>query len=259
MNVLDPVTIALWGPRGAGKTAFLAQLFLRPGNLNGWEVFPTRESQEFLAHIVERTNANFFPAPTSMEAGKSGKVRYQFKNRETGQTADLFVEDRAGGESTNLTEEGKQRMNRANGLVLLFESIGNTRELEQQISWALSQLHVEDKREFDTDPRPVAVCLSKADQLIDSPEDFSRVQQAPSAFVRDKISPDVIHWVSKFCSNFELFPISTLGVRNCYGAIERMTFYDENYENRISSGTEPLNLFAPFAWIFSRLEGAVKK
>ena len=253
--MLDQVTIALWGPPGAGKTAFLSQLFLRPGNLNSWEVLPTRESQEFLADVRQRTNINFFPKPTF----GAGKVRYYFKNRETGQRAELFVEDRAGGESTNLNDEGKQRMNRANGLVLLFDSICHSRELEQQISWALSQLHVEDKREFETDPRPVAVCLSKADQLIDSPEDFHRAQETPSQFVRDKISPDIIQWVSRFCSNFELFPISTLGVHRRYGAIERMTFYDEDYENRISSGTEPLNLFAPFIWIFSRLEGAAKK
>src|SRR6266852_3848253 len=113
----NDITIALWGPSRAGKTAYLAQLFLKENVGSGWKVFPTSESREFLLAVSKRANLNFFPEPTDTVRN----VRYRFKNEKTGQEAVLFVEDRAGRESSQLDDEGKRRLNQADGLILLFD------------------------------------------------------------------------------------------------------------------------------------------
>jgi hypothetical protein len=119
----------------------------------------------------------------------------------------------------------------------------------------LTELHVAGDRGGERDARPVAVCLSKADQKIATPEDLDRARHAPKAFVLEKISGEILQWVGRFCSTFEMFPISSLGVRVRHGVVEPMLFYDEKGTARIASGCEPLNLIEPFAWLFSKLEG----
>jgi Double-GTPase 1 len=247
------INIVLWGPPEAGKTAFLAQLFLRHQAVaGGWDIFPTLESQEFIKEVRKDINMNHFPPPTKPETVRN--IRYQFKNSKTGSEATLFVEDRAGLHSLHLDEEGTNRLNAAHGLILLFDPMRNPIELEEQISWTLSELHVAANAGTARDARPIAVCLSKADQKIATPEDLRRARENPRGFVLEKISADIVKWVEKLCSNFEMFPVSSLGVRVRHGLVEPMVFYDEKAEARIASGCEPLNLIEPLAWLFSKLE-----
>jgi hypothetical protein len=250
----DEIKIVLWGPPAAGKTAYLAQLFLRhPEVSSGWDIFPTKESQQFLDEVGKEIYLNRFPPPTAVDTVR--EVRYRFKNSKTGREAILSVEDRAGKESIHLDDEGKRRLNEADGLILLFDPMRNALELSQQISWTLTELHVAGDRGGDRDSRPIAVCLSKTDQQIASPDDLKRAREDPKAFVLEKISSEIVHWVGRFCNNFEMFPISSLGVRVRRGVVEPMVFLDERGTPRIASGCEPLNLIEPLAWVFSKLEG----
>jgi len=245
------MAIALWGPTYAGKTAFLAQLYLRHQALaRGWDVFPTGESDDFLTLVRSRLNANRFPEPTD----KAKNVKYMFKHI-SGKEAILFVEDRAGHESTALDDEGKARVNKADGLVLLFDPTRRARELEEQIELTLRELHIAGDRGLTKDRRPIAVCLSKADYLIESPADLRYARDNPREFVLEKVSKEILTWVGRFASNFEIFPISALGIRIRHGVVQPATFYDEVPELRVASGTEPLNLIAPFEWLFSQIEG----
>jgi hypothetical protein len=249
----DQISVALWGPTQAGKTFFLAQLYLHQGAFRGdWDIYPIDEGEKFIDEVRLRISASEFTDPTV--GGDGGrKVAYGFHNRRTGLKARLFVEDRAGRESIELEESTKTRLNEANGLVVLFDPERHLRELEKQIETTLGRLHTARGGGFHKDSRPIAVCLSKADCLIKTPEDLILARTQPREFVRQNVPGDILAWLSNFCSNFELFPISSVGVRARYGLVEPLVFYDENYQPRIGAGGEPLNLMEPFAWIFSQL------
>lgn len=258
MAANDTISVALWGPTLSGKTSFLAQLYLHPGPFRGdWDIFPTKESEQFIDEVRLRVARSQFPDPTV--PGIVRNVTYGFRNTRTGQEATLFVEDRAGRESTELDENAKTRLNQASGLVVLFDPERHLRDLEQQIELTLGRLHVARGGGFQKDSRPIAVCLSKADCLIKTPNDLKRAQTQPREFVMENVPRDAIAWLSNFCSNFELFPISSLGVRVRFGVVEQVVFYDEECRPRIGAGAEPINLIEPFTWIFRKLNEAGAK
>ena len=252
------VSVALWGPSLSGKTSFLSHLYLHQGSFRGdWNIFPTKEGEKFIDEVRERLARSEFPDATA--AGMVRNVSYGFRNIRTGQEARLFVEDRAGKDSTDLDDEAKTRLNQANGLVVLFDPEVHLRDLEKQIESTLGKLHTARDGGLRQDTRPIAVCLSKADYLIKTPEDLVRALTSPREFVTENVPGDILAWLSNFCSNFELFAISSLGVRGGFGVVEPVLFYDERCKARIGAGGEPINLIEPFAWIFKRLsEAAVK-
>jgi len=247
--VTDLKTVALWGPTSSGKTAFLSQLYLQRSD--EWEVFPTADSQRFLSVIRPFTGHNCFPPATAVSSIE--RVAYTFKNKKDGREAALVVEDRAGKESEILTEEGKKRLNSALGLVVLFDPERETRELGKKIEQALSQLNVASGRGSKKDPRPFAICLSKSDLLIQTSADLSRATEQPREFVLEKITPDILQWIEKFCSNYELFPISSVGVKLVHGVVEPIVFYDETLTQRMGSDASPINLLRPFGWLFDQI------
>src|SRR5262249_29154659 len=120
-NMTD-LDLALWGPSAAGKTALLAQLFLLPVTGEGWEVFPTEASLPFIEQMQTRLQTeNLFPEPSTV--GNVDKLLYHFVNRKLGTRAALRVEDRAGLDSEQMSPEWQQRLNAADGLVLLFDPV----------------------------------------------------------------------------------------------------------------------------------------
>lgn len=249
-------TIALWGLSSSGKTAFLAQLYLQPSS--EWEVYPGPESQSFLDLVQPHLERNQFPLKTAIKSIE--KVDYTVRQRTTGKEMHLVVEDRAGEEYLirELTDEGKKRLNDARGLVLLFDPESNQRGLEQNVEKTLTRLNWYSGRGSRKDERPIAICLSKSDLFIQSPEDLQRAIDRPRDFVLEKISPHLLSWVDKFCSNYELFPVSSVGVRLRYGAIEPVVFRDETLKLRLGSGGDPVNLLQPLAWLMERIKGVTQ-
>ncbi|HEV2987199.1 MAG TPA: hypothetical protein VG759_02065 [Candidatus Angelobacter sp.] len=250
----DLQTVALWGPTSSGKTAFLSQLYFQ--HSDEWNVFPTQDSLAFLEIVRPFTEKNSFPKATAV--GTIQRVAYTFQNKKTGREFALVVEDRPGEESEVLSDEGKKRFNDALGLVLLFDAEKDLRLLERQIEQTLAKLNVAADRGPKKDDRPFAICLSKADLRIRSADDLQRAVERPREFVLEKISRDIVLWVDKFCSNYEFFPVSSIGVRLRHGVIEPIVFYDEALGLRMGSGGQPINLLRPFAWLFDRINAPGK-
>jgi hypothetical protein len=256
-----PVRLALWGPSAAGKTALLAKLFL-DANDEHWDVFPTEQSLEFIKNMRWRMKAsNQFP--TATRAGEPQSIEYLFRHRGNGAVASLQLEDRAGLESENLDDEErggsvslKERLGTADGLVVLFDPMSDQTVLESRVSHSLDVLHVASGRGTIKDPRPIAVCVSKADLLIEQPEDLHRAINYPDEFVRERVSPVLVNVLNRYCTNYRLFPMSVAGVRLRLGIIEPVVFVDETLAPRICPGGMPFNLMQPFAWLLNQLTGA---
>jgi hypothetical protein len=248
---MKDVNLALWGPSAAGKTVLLAQLFDRPHR--DWEIFPTRESLPFIERMqpVLQSNNLFPPATTE---GTKERIVYLFRHKTSGARATLNVEDRAGVESEAMNEESQRRLSAADGLVLLFDPLRDPARLRNEVRTTLQRLHVISGRGTEKDPRPIAVCLSKADVAVRTAEDLRRVHDDPQGFVRERMAPGLAESIALLCSNFRLFPVSAAGVRLRRGMVEPVVFYDELLRFRIRQGAVPINLVEPFLWIFEELE-----
>jgi len=253
------VRLALWGPAAAGKTALVANLFL-DANDPQWAVFPAGQSLEFVDKLRNRMKlSNQFPAATRV--GDPQGIEYYFEHKPTGIVASLQLEDRAGVESENLQDEAtsgavslRQRLGTADGLVVLFDPTKEPHRLESLVSRSFELLHVASGRKAGKDPRPIAVCVSKADLLIEHPEDFRKALESPDEFVREHVA-SIVNAIDRYCSNYRLFPVSAAGVRMRLGIIEPVVFMDELLEPRICPGGVPFNLMAPFTWLLNQLTG----
>lgn len=250
---MNDLHVALWGPSAAGKTALLAQLFDRPHR--DWEIFPTPESLPFIKRMqpVLQSN-NLFPPATSV--GRPERIVYQFRHKETRDTAILEVEDRAGKDYEDGTEDSQRRLSEADGLVLLFDPLRDREKLAQEVRDTFQSLHVMNGRGAEKDPRPIAVCLSKADLFIETPADLKRAHDDPEGFVRDRMARGLDETIGRYCERFRLFPVSAAGVRLRHGAVLPAVFYDERLRLRIGQGGSPINLLEPFLWVFEEAEKA---
>lgn len=253
-----PVQLALWGPTAAGKTALLAKLYLEARGDAEWDVLPTQQSLEFIETMRNRMHwDNVFPAATGVGAPEG--IEYLFKHRKTGVVSSLQLEDRAGRESEELHDETlggqvslKKRLGSADGIVLLFDSAADEARFDNRLSRALELLHVASGRAGQKDDRPIAVCVSKADLLIETAADFRQAVEHPDRFVRERM-PGIIGTLDRFCENYQLFPVSSAGVRLRQGIIEPAVFFDERLEARLCPGGRPFNLMAPFSWLLKKL------
>jgi hypothetical protein len=104
--------------------------------------------------------------------------------------------------------------------------------------------------------RPIAVCVSKADVLVETAEDLHRAIDTPHEFVRERLPVALVRPLDRYCTNYRLFPVSAAGMRLRCGLIEPTVFLDEGLEPRICPGSRPFNLMAPFSWILAQVSGA---
>jgi hypothetical protein len=253
------VRLALWGPAAAGKTALVANLFL-DANDTQWAVFPTQQSLGYVDKLRGRMKlGNHFPVATRI--GEPQGIEYYFEHRASGTVALLQLEDRAGTESETVEDEAtggavslKRRLGAADGLVVLFDPTKEPHHLASLVSRTFELLHVASGRKTGRDPRPIAVCVSKADLLIENPDDFRKAVESPDEFVRERVT-SVVGAIDRYCSNYRFFPLSAAGVRLRLGIIEPVVFIDEALEPRICPGGIPFNLMAPFTWLLNQLTG----
>lgn len=259
-NEAEPsISLTLWGPSAAGKTVLLANLYLETED-EDWDVFPTEKSAGFVDGMRNRMRtSNLFPKATTV--GLIDRIEYLFVHRRTGVSAALALEDRAGAESEELLKYRDndaasslhKRLATADGLVLLFDPIGDQATLEARVWRTLELVHIASRRGVQKDDRPIAVCVSKADVLIATADDFRCARDTPDQFVRDRIPGAIVRVLERFCSDFKLFPVSAAGVRLRHGVVEPAVFFDENLEPRICPGGRAFNLMTPFAWLLNRL------
>ncbi len=248
-----PRQLALWGPSSAGKTALLAQLFHAVPPDSDWEVLPAAEAQIF----VERTRnslrrENRFPGATA--PGGFEPLRLHFRHRRSGLTATVSVEDRAGVDFEDFAPIGPA-LAQAEGLVMLLDPQNEAALLESFLRRTLERLSHVRSVTADRDPRPIAVCLTKADLRIRTPEDLALAVLEPETFVRRWLDPRCLAPLGTYCERFRLFPISAIGVRLRWGAVEPVVFVDEQGRERLCLHASPVNLLAPFAWVLEQLSG----
>lgn len=251
----DELRLALWGPTAAGKTAFLAQLHLETdGRTEDWRVFPTGKSLDFIEQMHHRSRQlNHFPKATSV--GHHEQIVYHFHHREDGRKATLSVEDRAGEDFEKLEDEAVQeRLRTAHGLVLLLDPERRAALLETDVGRALRWLHVASGETGTPDPRPVAVCWSKADVHLHDARALSQAIEEPDHFVRERLDPALLELLDRYLAHYRLFPVSAVGVHQAWGSVRPRVFYDESLELRLVSGGTPLHLMTPFAWLLDQID-----
>lgn len=248
--------LAIWGPSASGKTVLMAQLHLQTHRGHSdWNVLPAQQKTlAFIQQMEERRHQhNEFPRATPV--GAKEEVAYLFAHHGHIK-ASLLVEDRAGNDYETMEEDSRRKMNEALGLVLLIDPFRDPGKLYLELSRLLNQMHVDRLRsdgQTPKDPRPIAVCLSKADLLIESAADYHRACATPDAFVRDMDRWNLIPLLDKFCAHYCLFPVSAVGVELRYGIIETSIFYDEELNLRVKTQGQPFNLMEPFTWLIHEL------
>jgi len=249
--------LCLWGPSSAGKTALLAQLF-HLGTQSGtdWEVLPGARAQDFVEATRQRMREeNRFPLATERVSHAVKDLEYHFRHRTRSDVASLTVEDRAGADYEDYVPIGQTLVD-ADGLVLVLDATYEPARLEGFLSRTLQRLSHARTESPRRDPRPIAVCLSKADLWIHTAEELASATREPGAFVRRWLDERCLAPLDTYCEQSQLFPVSAIGVRLRWGAVEPTMFVDEKGEDRFCPRGRPVNLLEPFAWVLDQLLAA---
>jgi hypothetical protein len=246
--------ITLWGPSSSGKTALLSYLYLRSQAVEtDWKIFPTKASLEEIDRQSSRIQRdNEFPIPTIENLER--EISYLFKNSTTGETFVLETKDRAGARSVAMDAEILESLNASQGIVLFLDHGQPHREID--VVKALRWMYVHRGTEGEQDMRPLAVCLSKVDLLVNTPQDFMRLEDKPDHFVRDHLSKELLGWIDQFHAVVKFFPVSSVGLRLSFGSIQKSVFLDEKLVLRVTPRGNPINVIEPFSWIFEELREA---
>lgn len=250
--------VTLWGPSAAGKTALLAQLHLHlessaATGTEPWDTYPVdQETAAFFDQMRQRLVVEgHFPAATPLAHQES--LCYAFRERVSGWRAELTLEDRAGALFERHDEAVRGRLRDADALVLLFDPQRDPMRLRGEILRALGAIHVERGGGGEPDPRPIAVCLSKADLLIRTAADYRQAREQPDAFVRRHLEASLLSSLSRYCARYRLFPVSAVGLDLGWGVMRPRLLLDEQGRARPVPGGATLHLLAPFVWAFETL------
>lgn len=246
--------LVLWGLAAAGKTAYLAQLYLQLEHAtdNDWRVYPGPDSLSFFRTLRARLQTqNRFPASTP--AGKASPVQCRLVHGSTGTEAIIEVEDRSGEDYRLQTDAANQQLATADGLVLLFDPLLEVALQREAFKDALDRMSLAETREGGRDTRPVAFCLAKADAFITTATQYRSALEDPDAFVRARVEHDILKSLDHHFATYRLFPVSAAGVWVEHGAVNPAVFFDEDLNPRLSSHSHPLHLLDPLTWVLERL------
>jgi hypothetical protein len=247
----QPYQIALWGPPRVGKTALLVYLVDAAAKTD-WDVQPaTEESRVFVETMRRRLLNNQFPEATAV--GHRDEVVYRLTRG--ARQALLKVEDLAGGKWLALDKDELAVLTGAQALILIVDPNKPPLQIEFQVQSMLDKLSLD--RSHTIDMRPVAICVTKIDGRIESVADLDEAIHNPDAFVRrrmrDSIRDVLRTTLQRRCPNHRFFPVSAVGVRVQSGVVRHAVMVDERLGLRPTSGGTPVNLTAPFDWIFDQL------
>lgn len=258
------IYLTLWGPSAAGKTVFLAQLDIAASanvhqdpNKKDWQIFPKSVSIDFTSAMREQMRKeNHFPKATT---GSVEEIAFTFKKGNINAT--LKVDDRPGAHYEDYVSlqskadktQMEAHLSQTEGFVLLFDPDAEIAKLAQQI-WSTVE------RLGHDNTRPVAICVSKSDLLVETTHDYQAMTSADPKqqhdFVKNYLlSKDerLLDTIERYTTNYRFFPVSAAGIRHHYGIIEPVVFYDESFKPRICSEDKPINLLAPFFWVLDEI------
>jgi len=248
-----PTKVTLWGPSGSGKTVFLGQLYwqLSGSRQDDWVVYPGETGLDFLELMRDTMySRNAFPPGTTL--GSALAIVCHLVHRHTGERVTLALEDRAGADYEGLHQEVQERLLAADGIILLLDPKRQDDRVFNEVSHTFERLLLAAGRVAQQDPRPVAVCVTKADELIETPDDYRCALTDPAGFAAAHIDQRLLNYLETRFARFALFPVSAAGVRMRFGAIEPVVFYDELLRPRINCG-QPFNLLAPIDWLIRQV------
>ncbi|WP_020502754.1 TRAFAC clade GTPase domain-containing protein [Lamprocystis purpurea] len=255
----EPTRLTLWGPSGSGKTVFLGQLYWQLSGADGgdWDIYPGDSGLDFFEMMRDTLySRNAFPPGTAL--GTSLNLVCRLRHRHTGEQVTLALEDRAGADYEALHSEVLERLLQADGIILLLDPNRRDDRVFNEVSHTFERTLLAAGQGSASggpagqDPRPVAVCVTKADELIATPEDYRMALREPAEFAAAHLDARLLNYLESRFARFALFPVSAAGVRMQHGAIEPVFFYDEALRPRINSGP-PFNLMAPIDWLIREL------
>ncbi|MEO1083426.1 MAG: hypothetical protein AAFY88_04225, partial [Acidobacteriota bacterium] len=195
-----------------------------------------------------------FPAATPLAHRE--RLSYAFQDRTSRWRAVLTLEDRAGALFEYNEETVLERLRDADALVLLFDPRRDPMRLRTEILQTLERIHAERGFGSEPDPRPTAVCLSKADVLMRTLDDFELARRSPGDFVKRHLDASLVASLKRYCGRFELFPVAAVGLDAAWGVLEPRLVVDELGRDRPIPGGASLNLLAPFVWAFETLRSS---
>jgi hypothetical protein len=246
--------LRIWGAPSSGKTAYLAQLFLRPdhGGDRQWSVHlpPGSDQAWYKSRLEQLYTENRFPEPTP--PGTTDRLSYRLVNERRGRSVTIAIEDRPGSEYQDFDQATAQRLARADGLLLLVDPMHDPAQQNREVRSAFLAIQQE-RRDLAKDPRPLALCVSKCDEYIQSVEDWYLAKEHPEGFLRELIGPTIANAVADRFEDYRLFALSAAGLHIAHGAVRPSVFYDETFEPRIATLGEPLNLLEPLIWLLERI------
>jgi hypothetical protein len=254
----DTRELRIWGSASAGKTVYLSQLFMkhRHGGDSDWCVrLPAGsdpETVQFYEARLERFKKdNAFPAPTSR--GDVKEIVYHLVNERTGQRVGIAMEDRPGADFENVDADMARRLAAADGLLMLLDPRRDPADQTHEVLktlLAMQQVRMDDGR----DPRPLAVCISKCDELVGSAEAYRIALQTPEMLPGIALATSVREALVHYFETWRVFALSAAGLRRRHGAVEPGVFYDESFKLRINADAEPLNLLEPLLWLLEHVD-----
>ena len=258
----EATRIVVWGPSSAGKTMFIAQLYLlKELYMAEWSIRFLDTSKVFIDGMRDALKSRVVFPPATV-ASQIEVVEYHLTHLPTGREIHLLMEDRPGAQWERLDEEGRRRLAVADGLILLFDPHRELNQLLNEVARTLEQIQGARKQVGvgevpRLDPRPYAICLTKADEMIRRPGDLALARERPDEFVRQRLMDRgydaVLRQVEYFCCSYRLYPVSSVGVRMRWGVVEPVVFYDERMNLRPGWPTGPLNLMEPFGYLLQKI------
>jgi 5S rRNA maturation endonuclease (ribonuclease M5) len=194
---------------------------------------------------------NVFPPPT--QVGSTWQLVCHLVHRRTGRQITLTMEDRAGADFEAVHEDVLKLLLEADGIILLLDPDRQDDKVYKEVSDTFERMMTMPGRVARKERRPVAVCVTKADILIEAPADFRLALEEPARFAERHVNRRLLGYMRNRFESFELFAASAAGVRMQHGAIEPVAFLDETLRPRINSG-EPFNLLAPIDWLIGQVQ-----
>lgn len=258
------IKLSLWGPPSAGKTVFVSQLYWQgTDSSSDWDIrLLSEDSKQYMSQMYDTIqNKNKFPLGTNL--GHDNKIEFLIINEKENIQANLFIEDRAGahysGEAEasdgnlKLEESIVEILKQSDGLIFLFDPSREKSILFSEVWNTMQTLQLELSGGRKKIQIPVAVCLTKADNEIDSLEKFNFALKDPDTFVREYAEISLIELLDKYCENYSLFPVSSVGIKVSEYLVEPIVFYDDALESRVvpNDETKTINLLSPFVWLMN--------
>ena len=251
---MTPTTldIRVWGSPSSGKTVYLAYLFLkyRTSGSSGWTASlpPNADTEHYDQRLVQFVEKNLFYDPTGRGQERVTDYRLTGPN---GRQMLISMDDRAGGDNLELSDRVVEALANAKGLVFLLDPNRDRGKQEMEVRRAC--MRISQRGNGDKHPAPLAVCVSKCDELIHSLEDYHLAHENPKEFLGDVISPGLCDAIDAHFSRYQYFALSAAGLRIVHGTIEPGVIYDENLNPRPNPLAEPINLLEPLVWLLEEI------